>query len=174
MCAAASRTLRQSAAADGVGDDEFITQTLPGETAKVARNTHLDYALRPVQLVDFPLYFFIAGTSVLYGAAAKGYRFFRAKDDAALTAELSTATHPLHKSAVVTILTHKAWKIPILRGAHIPRREDNGLEHAVLVMLLLKPWRSLQRDLLLNDQGSRQEVLAAYDAWRQHVIAVAT
>jgi len=58
-----------------VVDDEFIIHTLSGETAKVLRNTHLDYALRPVQLVDFPLYFFTAGTSVLYGAAAKGYRF---------------------------------------------------------------------------------------------------
>ena len=44
-----------SAAADGALDDQFTLHTLPGEAEKVLRNNHLDYALRPPELEDFPL-----------------------------------------------------------------------------------------------------------------------
>ena len=82
-----------SGAADDVVDDQFTIHTLPGEAAKVLRNTHLDYALRPVQLTDFPLYFFISGTSVLHRAQAPGYRFLDAREDVALTCSQHFAPH---------------------------------------------------------------------------------
>jgi hypothetical protein len=180
----------------------------PGQVPHV---DHVDYAYRSEQLRDFPLCFFIAACeahgkwkksfTLAWWEPADGSRHPRSeiryssilRDVPLFGRATVTDNEPAHLRAYAYFLslrTHKAWRCPELIG-RIPSRihdastsREKG-EFALFVMLLLRPYRSFETEILdearkripkgsLSDADAHWMALyESYLTWRSDIEAVA-
>ena len=78
------------------------------------------------------------------------------------------AMHSLQKTHRVAVFTHQAWRVPVFEGCFVPAEEEDPMKHAILMMVLFKPWRSLVTDLFginLTDEA----IVKDYRTWREHI-----
>ncbi len=144
-----------------------------GDDSKVSlRNLRFDYSFRPLEISDFPLYFFVAGTHVVEKKNNTVYLDFSERQAAHTSLDALPQQHPASKTHGVIVTQNSAWQVPVLHGAMVPRRDDNCAEFVFMQYLLFKPWRTISSDLLPSCQLSECALLAEYDAWR-HALAEA-
>ena len=172
---------------------------------------HVDYAYRSEKLRDFPLYFFIAAcdahgkwkkkSTLTWWEPADGRRHPRSairyssilRDVPLFAPANGTATASAHLreyAYYLSLRTHKAWRCPELIG-RIPSRiheastsREKG-EFALFVMLLLRPYRCFETEILeearrkipnrrLSDADAHWMALhESYLTWRSDVEVVA-
>ena len=112
-----------------------------------------DYPFRGEDLQTWPLYFYAAGVARV------------ASSKSALTTPGCIPFSPLHPNTHTIrqqVLTHQPWRIPHLMGPRIPSSNEDSERHALLLLLLFKPWMHI-RDLLPASQG--------YSCWNDHFLA---
>jgi hypothetical protein len=93
------------------------------------RNARIDYECRPMELADWPFYFFQAGVAVV-----------RRNQKCRL---LFSCEHPLCSRLALRVRTKTPWKVPLLYGPSIPSAGDDPVKRATLLTLLLRPWRKV-------------------------------
>ena len=100
-----------------------------GDDSKVSlRNLRFDYSFRPLEISDFPLYFFVAGTHVVEKKNNTVYLDFSERQAAHTSLDALPQQHPASKTHGVIVTQNSAWQVPVLHGAMVPRRDDNCAE----------------------------------------------
>ena len=136
------------------------------------RTTRMDYTFRPRECESWTLYDFVSGTTIYRKAKHDNSNLTFASEVHLHPWDDMCVEHPLASSHRIALLTDKAWRVPILEGALIPAFEEKPVEHALLTMVLFKPWRSIANDLL--DTGvTDEELLDKYNQWRDSVTSQA-
>ena len=155
----------------------------------------IDYPFRPLQLVKFPLYFFLAGCRVVttldrksmnwYGELATKQRSYcpdpvMSKSHPGLPL-LDENDQPFYKYAFhVQLLTHSAWCVPVLHGKlpAVATESSTPTEkryYALVLLLLFYPYRSFRTDVLeglhldasMDDDAVSLRVWDAFSVWRK-------
>ena len=151
-------TSSEISAADGAETFSFVRTEEDDKLTFL--NQRLSYEFRPHAFGGWPLYFFVAGTMT----------HKRTQNVKAEIFDAFLPGHPQAKSHYVTARQNIPWVVPEIIGSLPPRQEDDPFSHALILLLLFKPWRSIAE--LLGDCGQKQDVVELYAKTRSRWQAV--